>query len=205
MKKNLGALLTAATTAEEAVAISKLSPSAGTTFVHGHVDPKPQFGVVQVRTKFATPTLREVLVGHLGRIRGKEAIGICLPEFSLSTDFTEAYNEIGGGKLEFAFAFSCKRASGGWPSFFVITTAVLPHIVNDIIKERDHVNFSSDGGWNIWLDNWLKKTMQPHRYVDLTNKGYIKEDETPISTEKMLPPETKETKKRAGTHKKKKK
>ena len=158
----LGSLLTAADDPDSIASIIKWHESAGSTFVLTN-QPLPEiFGFNAVKPRKDVPSLWEALVQHLGRMRGREIIGIGIPPLEIPTDFSSIQTPLTASKMELNWAFSARaRPDDIAPKFFVITTSLIPHIVRDL---KDDVPFTGNS-WALFLDAWCKKTMLPHKYI----------------------------------------
>lgn len=187
MKNNkLGAILTAANTPEEVAACVEFTKSASSVFVITHLPVPNTFGLFQIRPRKDVPSLWEALSGHLGRIRGKETIGLVLPGTVLPTDFSALQKALGSNRLELSWAF--RAVLSGAPSLIIITTLLLPHIIHNL-TEKDSPRFAGTE-WSDWLNSWCFRTMPPHRYLEVTEGlGFVAIQPKPIGKAPNLPAE----------------
>jgi hypothetical protein len=169
MKKNLGSILTHMSSPSErdleGIVGMLTNKSASTVSVSTNEILPNVFGLSTVNHKGPLPTLKQALLAQLQRIRGKELIGICNPDTFIGNDFSKVYDITSGAGLtiDINWAFYAKEhPTDAQPRFFVLTTPLLPHIIRDI---KDDVYFHG-WEWANWLDNWCRKTMLPHKYVD---------------------------------------
>lgn len=156
----LGAILT---NVEEGGAESavKWTESAKSVFAFTKETLPPAFGLVGVTPK--RPSLREALYYHVNRIRGKEAVALCLPPLVLPKDFTPI-NNLMVNRLEMSWAFYGSSQESVVPDIIIITTSLIPIMLRDL---KDDIPFSGNA-WAIWMMDWLKKRMQPHKLFDVT-------------------------------------
>lgn len=162
----LGSIITAASTPEQIALTVQWLDSASSVYIITKQPHSSAFGWNGVKSKKDIPSLKEAILGHLGRIRGRETIGICLPNIILPQDFSPLDKSLASNRMEMNWAFKYRiNKSSPAPDFFVITTSLLPHISNAL---KDDVPFTGTA-WAIWLDNWCKKGMLPHKYIDISD------------------------------------
>ena len=178
MSQNLGAILTGIDYAcktnpvdQQQVALRFL-PSAAKTFVTSKEPFDGGFGFERVNTKYDTPFLREMLLSHVMRIRGQEAIGIVAPNVLLEGDFTPVYEMIRDHRMQMAWAFHASLPNSTDPSLFIISSIVMHAIVNDIPMD---LRLTCDNDlWAMWLHEKLISFTQPHRYLDVSHLGIVR-------------------------------
>lgn len=125
--------------------------------------------------KNACPYIRDMFSKHLFRMRGIEAVGIGIPGITLSEDFSPVFNAISQYRMEMAWAFYIRTSSSVYPKFYVVSTAVIHHLLNDVPQSLT----MSGTDWSQWIHEKLSSIMQPNRYGDLSGLGLVKDVEQP--------------------------
>lgn len=119
-------------------------------------------------------TLNEVLRTYMAQIPGGEIFLIAAPNVMISDYHTDLIAFVEDNRLERAWGF---YASAGQkiPLAFVISAAVLPHILRDVPVGLE---FTGDG-WAVWLNNWLSTFLPSHRYFSADQFDLIKPLQVP--------------------------
>lgn len=180
-KTNLGSIITTIDPAMDIQAqkdsIESWRGSAGSTWIWGQEQTLPSLGYNYNKSKGDVTTLREALVSHFSKIRGRETIGIVMPGVELTKDFSPLFNLVDNNKIIMNWAAKARAKPTSFvPNMFIITTSILPHIIIDLPA---FIPFSGLT-WADWLDSWLTKRMQPHMYIDASDLRLVSMPAEPV-------------------------
>jgi len=161
----LGAVITKADNEWELGNALNFLKSAGSVFCYTKLKaPADAFGFNVITPATQPAQLKLVMTNHLLKVRGREMVGIVMPNMVIPTDYSAIHAMIGGGWMgaEQNWAFR----SGNPAQLMVVSLALIPHIVRDVTNDV----MLSEGNALPWLTNWASKTMLPHKFIDMTKE-----------------------------------
>lgn len=147
--------------------IGKSSLVCDRVFVCGPVDPGEGDGIRWFKTNPETP-IRNLLGTYAMQIPGVEVCALVGPESHLGEEQSPLLEFVFKQKMELAWAaYACK--DGPVPKIFVMSAAVVPHIMRDI-----PITLTFGDNWQIWMHEWMGRLMPPHRYVNASHFDIVR-------------------------------
>ncbi len=144
---------------------AKLVPK---VIVLGDKEPNKANGVRWVKTN-PNPPLRNILGTYMVQIPGAEVCSLTSPDTLIGGNVAGVLEYVDSQKMELAWAAYCYGPNKEAPSLFIMSAAVVPHIMRDIPATLTF----GDPAWKKWLHEWMKKLLPVYRYFDATPFGLI--------------------------------